>query len=747
MVFSEPVTDFTTGEVTLSGTAPGTLVGTVTNPSGDQMTYNVAVSGMTGTGTVVATIAAGKAHDAAGNANVASTSTINTVTYNVTAPTVTINVAAGQANPTNASPINFTVVFSKVVTGFATGKVTLSGTAVPTTATVTNPSGDGKTYNVAVSGMTGNGTVIASLAAGVAHDAAGNASVASTSTSNSVTYNTTAPSVTINQAAAQPDPTNATPINFTVVFSEAVTGFVTGNVTLGGTAPGTLVATVTGAGTTYNVAVGGMTGNGAVTASLAAGVAHDAAGNLSTASTSTDNTVTYDIIAPAVTLNVAAGQPSLTNLSPINFAVVFTKPVVDFTGSKVTLSGTAGATTALVTNPSGDGKTFNVAVSGMTGSGTVTAALAAGKVHDAAGNGNQAATSTANTVTYDITAPTVTINVAATQVNPTTTLPINFSVVFSKPVSNFTASGIVISGTAPGIPQLTVTGSGTTYTVSVSGLVDSGSVSATVNAGAASDAAGNPCVALDLHEQHSPVQRAADNLYNHRPGCRHLPRQQRHSDSMDVQLCAAGRRHQPLLRHGPDLVDHHRALDRSQPGAGRQRHQQLQLEYGRDGHGNLLRRRLSVVERHALVLPLHSGDCAPSSALPDLRHHRPHVGNVQRGTDHSDNDDGRQCAGRQLDQPELRPRHHLVERQRALDRSQPGSRNQRHHYLQLEHDRSPAGHVLYGRIPLGQQPAHLLPCDDVDYVAIAPAANLHDYVANLRIVRGRAERHGPVDGH
>ena len=45
------------------------------------------------------------------------------------APTVTINQAAGQADPTGASPINFTVVFSEAVTGFASADVTLSGTA------------------------------------------------------------------------------------------------------------------------------------------------------------------------------------------------------------------------------------------------------------------------------------------------------------------------------------------------------------------------------------------------------------------------------------------------------------------------------------------------------------------------------------------------------------------------------------------------------------------------------------------
>ena len=169
-------------------------------------TYDVAVSGMTADGTVIATLAAGVAHDAAGNANTASTSADNTVTYDVTAPTVTINQAATQADPTNTSPIHFTVVFSEAVSDFATGDVTLGGTAARHGTAITG--GERTTYDVAVSGMTGDGTVIATIAAGVAHDAAGNANTASTSADNTVTYDATAPTVTINQAATQADPTN-----------------------------------------------------------------------------------------------------------------------------------------------------------------------------------------------------------------------------------------------------------------------------------------------------------------------------------------------------------------------------------------------------------------------------------------------------------------------------------------------------------------------------------------------------------
>ena len=129
VTFSEAVIGFATGDVTLTaGTAPGTLVGTVT---GSGTTYDVAVSGMTGSGTVIASVAADKATDAAGNGNAGSTSTDHTVTYDVTAPTVTVEQAAGQADPTNTGPIHFTVTFSEAVTGFATGDVTLTAGTAP----------------------------------------------------------------------------------------------------------------------------------------------------------------------------------------------------------------------------------------------------------------------------------------------------------------------------------------------------------------------------------------------------------------------------------------------------------------------------------------------------------------------------------------------------------------------------------------------------------------------------------------
>jgi hypothetical protein len=244
--------------------------------------------------------------------------------------------------------------------------------------------------------MASDGTVIASIDAAKAHDAAGNANTASTSSDNTVTYDTTSPNVTINQASGQNDPTNASPIQFTVHFNESVSDFATGDVSLSGTA-GATTATVTGSGQDYTVNVSGMTGDGTVIATIAAGVAHDAAGNASNASTSTDNTVTYDTTSPNVTINQASGQSDPTSTSPIHFTVHFNESVNDFATGDVTLTGSAGATTANVT---GSGQDYDVAVSGMTSGGTVIASIGAGKAHDAAGNANNASTSTDNTVTW-----------------------------------------------------------------------------------------------------------------------------------------------------------------------------------------------------------------------------------------------------------------------------------------------------------------------------------------------------------
>jgi hypothetical protein len=182
ITFSEPVTGFTASDIVAAN-------GSVSNVAGGGASYSFDLTPIT-QGLVTADIAASVATDAVGNDNTAATQFSRT--YDSASPSVTINQATGQADPTNSAPVNFQVVFSEAVTGLSNTDVALSGTANPTTASVT---GGPTSYNVAVSGMTASGTVIATIPANVASDAAGNANVAATSTDNTVTYVSSAPPV------------------------------------------------------------------------------------------------------------------------------------------------------------------------------------------------------------------------------------------------------------------------------------------------------------------------------------------------------------------------------------------------------------------------------------------------------------------------------------------------------------------------------------------------------------------------
>lgn len=155
------------------------------------------------------------------------------------------------------------------------------------------------------------------------------------------------PSVTVNQAAGQADPTTAQPVNFTVTFSEPVTGFDATDIVVTGTATGTFTKTITGAGPVYNVAIGGITGSGTVIVSIPAGAAVDVVGNPSTASTSTDNQVTVNLVIPNAPTN-----PTATNITTNSIRWGWTDSSTDETGFRVfagagaTAPTTATATTA-----------------------------------------------------------------------------------------------------------------------------------------------------------------------------------------------------------------------------------------------------------------------------------------------------------------------------------------------------------------------------------------------------------------
>jgi hypothetical protein len=296
--------------------------------------------------------------------------------------------------------------------------------------------------------------------------------------------------VTVSQASGQADPTKTGPINFTVVFGEAIdsASFTAGDVILGGSAGAVDVdisEVAPNNGTTFNIAVSGMTLDGTVTASIPADKVQDLAGNLNSASTGGDGMVTYDTTSPAVTVSQASGQADPTKTGPIHFTAVFNETIdpASFTAGDVALGGSAGATSAVISEVTpNDGTTFNIAVSGMTTDGMVTASIPAGKVQDLAGNLNSASTGEDHTVTYDTTAPAVIISSAVS--NPTRTSPIPVTITFSENVTGFEVGDITVGNGSAG----NFSGSGKIYSADITPTAD-GQVSIDIPAGVAVDAA------------------------------------------------------------------------------------------------------------------------------------------------------------------------------------------------------------------------------------------------------------------
>ena len=215
--------------------------------------------------------------------------------WNVTAGAVAATASTAVSIPTVTTTVADTLVVTIVSNGTDTTTAQTSGwtnanlTGLAEIADSNTNSGNGGGFGAA-----------AGVKAAAGATGATTATLATSSVQGLMTIALmppTPPSVTINQAVGQADPTGSTPINFTVVFSEAINPatFTGADVTITGTAGATTVTLTTSDNITWNAAVSGLTSAGTVIASIAANAVQDLAGEDNTASTSTDNTVTWTL--------------------------------------------------------------------------------------------------------------------------------------------------------------------------------------------------------------------------------------------------------------------------------------------------------------------------------------------------------------------------------------------------------------------------------------------------------------------
>lgn len=274
------------------------------------------------------------------------------------------------------------------------------------------------------------------------------------------------------------NPTFTSPINVIATFNEPVTGFGDSalDVTLSSSA-GVVSAVITEIaptdGTTYQIAISGMTSTGTVTVSIPVSAASDAAGNGNDPIPGLVINYIHDTTAPSVTVEQSAGQSDPTSSAPILFTATFNEPIdtATFTAADITLTSTAGTVSANVTEVApNNGTTFEIQVTGMTTSGTVTASIIAGVVKDLGSNDNLASTSADNVVTYDTTSPSVITTTLQASYNSTG--PGYFMVYFSEEVNNPAGNADPDDVTNPANYLLIEKGAnGTTDTVSCLGGV------------------------------------------------------------------------------------------------------------------------------------------------------------------------------------------------------------------------------------------------------------------------------------
>ena len=290
-------------------------------------------------------------------------------------------------------------------------------------------------------------------------------------------YESQNPAPTVSMSSTAGDPTNTSPIPVTVTFSESVTNFTFGDITVANA----MVDNFSGSGAAYSFDLT-PSGDGTVTADIAAGVAQDSVYNVNTAATQFSRS--YDGTAPTVT-----GFAATTPINSLNI------PITIFTATD-TIGVTAYLITTTNTTPSaGD--------SGWTGSAPSTYTVASNGSYtlypwakDAAGNVSALYGSPAS-VTVDTTAPTVSSSTRASS-TPTNASSVDFLVGFSE-------SGLTGIDTS----DFTLTTTGSISGASVTNVSPFAAIlwTVTVNTGS-----GDGTIRLDLSDDDTIADAAGNKL-------------------------------------------------------------------------------------------------------------------------------------------------------------------------------------------------------------------------------------------
>ncbi|HZP65841.1 MAG TPA: DUF4347 domain-containing protein [Rudaea sp.] len=344
--------------------------------------YTVTVNGVSGSGVQRLDLNPGSGEqDIYGNTIGSGHTGNQTYTIDQTPPAVTTVSAPVNATYIAGQNLDFTVNFTKAATVTGTPEIPLT---LDTGGTVYAQyrAGSGSTalafrYTVAAgesdpNGITVGGSIVPN--GGTIVDAVGNAanlSLNGVADTSGVLVDSIPPTV----ASIAPDgtsPTNASSLDFTVTFSESVTGVDPTDFTLTatGSAAG-LVSSVSGGGAVYTVTVTNVSGDGTLRLDLnpsGTGIS-DLATNPIQGGFTAGQTYTVDHTPPSVVSILPASAPQ-THASTLAYTVTFSETVTGVDVSDFSLAA-SGNVAGMVSSVNGSGAVYTVTVSNVTGDGTL----------------------------------------------------------------------------------------------------------------------------------------------------------------------------------------------------------------------------------------------------------------------------------------------------------------------------------------------------------------------------------------
>ncbi|MFY0599644.1 MAG: cadherin domain-containing protein [Cyclobacteriaceae bacterium] len=289
ITFSESVTGFILEDI-------GVINGVASNFQRVNATIFTADVAPSADGLVAVAVEANVVEDLAGNLNTGSEEFVF-VNYDGTKPTASVENENITTNSTEA--ISLTITFSEDVTGFEIGDLSSDNTVSLSNFTPVNAN----TYTVEATYNTSadDNVVEISIPANSITDVAGNGNDLITLTT--ITFDFERPSVEIQGAPA----TTAEAFTLTFAFSEEVSGFEIGDITVSNGTAGDFKTVGSASYTTVITPANDLNEGASITVNIAADVATDAGGNGNTAAT--EVSVTYDL--PYSGGSGTAGDPYL----------------------------------------------------------------------------------------------------------------------------------------------------------------------------------------------------------------------------------------------------------------------------------------------------------------------------------------------------------------------------------------------------------------------------------------------------